>query len=285
MSTRTTPRTTPHTNTRTSPFRLMSATPRRRAFTLIELLIVIGIIGILVAIAAVLGKKVVGGSNASAAADILRVLDAVLTEFESATNAPTPASLEWPDASKVPFRYPIIDARVDGTNNYDRVKDPPVNSIVRFTALVSTATSAQSVLKQINSKYVRQVPVHVNAKDPVGLEVTDPWGNLVRAVHPSFDGGYGDFGVGGSVMPRQEKFRTVIEKTPSGTGPVNYRRSFRPYRELPEPPATYSGDADEGMCANKRMYFYSAGIDGDPGTRADNVYMVRPAFPQETAKY
>jgi type II secretory pathway pseudopilin PulG len=256
---------------------------------LIELLIVVAIIGILVAIAAVLGTKVLSGGKSRAAEDTIRVLDAALTDFEAATNAPAPSMCEVrvPQSKNV-YQYAILDARPDNAG-YDRVKDPAVPSIVRFTAMVNQATSAQSVLKQINAKYVRQVRISSQTEPELnGLEVVDPWNNLIRAVHPSFDGGYGAFsanGAGPSTPAGRDSFRQVNEQRGGSLVTTAYRRSFRPYTNVGAVDPAWVGDADEGMCPNKRMYFYSCGADGNPGSRADNAYSTRPTFPQETAKY
>ena len=129
-----------------------------------------------------------------------------------------------------------------------------------------------------------------------GLVIKDPWGNAIRFVHPKFQGGYGDYAnSAGTVIARTAQ--PMINSGGVGAmtldvkrgginvarGQMQIRRSYRPF---PSTSANDTGDADEGLCAGGRGYFYSPGPDKDAGTRADNVYSESPpVFPTETANF
>jgi hypothetical protein len=109
----------------------------------------------------------------------------------------------------------------------------------------------------------------------VGTTVLDAWGNPIRFVHPVWQGGYGAFVKADGTLDSSRPDRKV--PSVDGLTEISYTRSYRTA-------AGGSGSADEGLCPGNRPYFYSAGRDGDPGTREDNVYGTPPSFPAETAK-
>ena len=120
------------------------------------------------------------------------------------------------------------------------------------------------------------------------VNIRDAWGRPMRFVHPAFHGGYGDFW--DPVAERLDGSRGILKVLlPTNSGrpfPMEYKRSYRPFAaDAPGRKATWIGDADEGMAVGGRGYFYSAGEDGDPGTRANNVYSTVPRFPVETRDF
>ncbi len=132
------------------------------------------------------------------------------------------------------------------------------------------------------------------------FEVLDAWGRPIRFVHPGYGGQEFYDGPSGSYYERVGKALVNADgqKRPlshdvyvrwgqTGSTPkkLAFRRSYQPFTEpkASDPYAAFmTGDADEGLCPTRRPYFYSAGPDGDPGKRLDNVYSTRPDFPEET---
>lgn len=275
-----------------------------RAFTLIELLIVIGIIAVLAGIGLTVAPSLVNSGRAQATQSTMLALESVIQDlsveadlrpkdyahYKQVTSAGDP--LTW---------FPVIDARVDGAD-FDR-SVPAVASLGRLLLIAEeTVPGVQSRWAQLDASIVRAGNIGNRdaagnvIEDLAGTEVLDQWGNPIRFVHPSFDGGAGDwFEVTGD--PGMSNGRPDFFEVPTGVAPdanmprvapdnVEYRRSYRPFDPTVEDANQPNriGDADEGIVpGGTGGYLYSAGPDGDPGTRADNVYAsVLPEYPAET---
>ena len=271
------------------------ATPRK-AFTIIELLIVVGIIALLVSVSLMVGHRVVEGGKDRVTQDIIRVLDSSVLAYEAAKSQMPPNKYVIRDKDgKVQYDFPIVDARLDSAQA-DRLKDLPIQSVARYTAMLAEVPSAQAVIASISPIKVREVDVAVDTatgasfdvvvdgkKRPIkGQEILDGWGNPIRAVCPGYDGGYGKYFDKSSIKSRNSL--NVDYWVAGSKQSVLCRRSYRPFS-----PASAAGqnigDADEGLCPSGRMYFYSAGGDRDPGKRDDNVYANVPQFAAETATF
>lgn len=268
--------------------RLSQLVPSRsdRAFTLIEILVVIVIVGILISISLVVGKQVRTGSQSRSTEDTIRVLDLSLAAYEKSSTELPPSKFIYKDRSSTkPYEFPIIDGRRlnDGV---DRDTNPAIPSLARYTALCATVPEADSLIQSVNSKLVRRVVIDpILQTPPPAVEIVDAFGQPIRFVHPAFDGGYGDAYDPAPIKPRDMEL-VVTPDAGTVTDPkgYKYRRSAHPWNPANAISGTPVGDADEGICLNRRPYFYSAGPDGDPGTRSNNVYTTRPTYPTETAK-
>lgn len=264
---------------------------RRRsahAFTLIEILVVIVIIGILVTISLVVGKQVRTGGQSRSTEDTIRILDQSLVEYEKATRELPASKFVYRNIlnSPKPYEYPLVDGRRDlPLDNFDKDAFPAIPTGARYTAMCASVPEADSLLKGINSKLVRFAVIDPALKvSPPAVEVLDSFGRPIRFVHPAFDGGYGDAFDPAPIATRDMKI-TVVTDAGSNVDPLGttYRRSAHPANPAKTYTGTPVGDADEGICPSRRPYFYSAGPDGDPGTRSNNVYTTRPTYPTETA--
>lgn len=272
-------------NRRSSASTVDGSARRVGAFTLVEILVVIVIIGILATIALVVGVRVTKGGERSLTENTLRTLDATLTSWQSDREAKFPTY--FVDGQGRIF--PIVDGRRDGQQgaNFDAPAEP---TIALYLEIARQAPAVQETLKSIDQKLIKRGPITsggVNAKDRnnndiEGTFINDAWGNPIRFVLPRFHGGHGPAsGIAGGrgLLQFRQDLRSAYGNLANID--VTYSRSYRPW--LGNTPSTSSvGDADEGLCPGGRPYFYSAGPDGDPGTREDNVYSIQPQFPLET---
>jgi hypothetical protein len=209
------------------------------------------------------------------------------------------------------YVFPIIDGRYDGRTfggptgggggRFDKDLDPaqPSGALV-LLAMAAESSAVERELKGIDSRFLQLRDVYaygwkINPMtgDPMGQPVlrrlrlpvlVDAFGAPIRYVHPAFQGGYGDYYDNGSPATVKHRVFLDVGLSPSVGAPLlaRFSRSYRPFGgNTPNNPV---GDADEGLAIGGHGYFYSAGVDGDPGTRQDNVYSKEPSFPGETAK-
>jgi type II secretory pathway pseudopilin PulG len=252
----------------------------RVGFTLVELLIVIGVIVLLMAIAATVGASVLSGGKADSTRNVMRRLEGLLNDATQQTgNLPDPAVADPRNATKL---LPIADAR-----NMDAPStggSQMINSVGLF--LRQSTGGDASKLKSLDSKFLRPfTPYDTTNADraeavPEMNTVIDPWGNPVRYVHPNFSGTfYGPDALNPS-DPRTGV--SVTELIRNGTSANAYAFAIiRRNNQNTASPATTGddkADSDGGICPGGQPYFYSAGKDGDPSTTEDNVYTVEPKF-------
>lgn len=249
-----------------------------RAFTLVEMLIVVAIIGILMAIALVIGRQVGAGAKATATTGAIGTLQAALTEYAAARESNPGPIHEYKYPSSHPSRpndlvvVPVADARIGG-------KTEMINSIGWFTEQTRAVPSSRSLLTGMNQKFIRQYD-----EDPADdsqaelLTITDAWGRPLRYVHPKFDGEiFGNYPAPNPSNPSQAvQVTTILGSAPNG---LNY--AFTQIRRNAEAVGSETADSDGGICQGDSPYFYSAGPDGDPSTIDDNVYSVKPKFRSE----
>lgn len=256
----------------------------RAGFTLIELLVVLGVVSILLTLSITVGFRVLEGGKERLARDTLRLLDNSLTTWTTEKESKFPAYLDgepispFPGGPPRPTKAPIIDG---GPESSTAVSP----TLAMYLVIARRSPSVETMFKQqIDTKYLATAQQftafgeYINNADWDGRTINDPWGQPYRFVHPVWHGGYGAFvlpdgGSAGSNRPTRE--------VPSvdGLSTRNYARSYKF--------GGGRGQADEGLCPGNRPYFYSAGPDGDPGTRGDNIYLetARPTYPPETSNY
>ncbi len=265
----------------------------RRAFTLVELLIVVAIISTLVGIAMVVGGKVIGGGKVKTTREILMTLDQAFTEYTNATGGKTidPMVRIVSGAGVANEKYiPMIDG-VDQAG-------APIPSLGLFLKRVEGVEAADKVLKNIPSKFVRLVTIN-------GVQYTnilDAWGKPIRFVHPALDGLIQDSPSSGGANPMMARRLVEVidlptELTTGNKIDANYqqiRRNGVAVRDTAGNTVPGEPDSDGGTCASGRAYFYSVGPDGKAGTirlnsatgavfadlNEDNVYLATPQFQQ-----
>ncbi len=264
----------------------------RRGFTLIELLVVIGIIGVLIAITLVIGGQVLTGAKSRTTADVIRQLNSITDQWVQLEDRPLPSKYVF-NFGALPtndWEYALADVRVSGGG----VTDPAIESGARAMALLASRAELAEAISTLPKDFVEAVDLRaVNAsgaivgnepgKPVMSVRVIDAWKRPIRFVHPAFDGGWGDYWNGTSMVARpvtrdlNEQRGGVIQTT------QNIRRSIMPVDPTLPINAGAIGDADEGLCEGKAAYWYSTGTDGDPGTRDDNVYATQPRYPSSTS--
>lgn len=266
----------------------------RRAFTLIELLVVIGIIGVLVAIGLFVGRSVVGQGKQRATEGLIQVAEKALEAYYNKKGEGPPDRYTYKNTStnKI-YEFAMLDGRASNAG-FDRDKDPAFDSFARFALACKDVPEADEVLRSVSdARQVRNVVVATASEigatsDLRSIEFIDGYGRPIRFVHPAFHGGFGaylDQSKNQSSINNSRTFKKVKE---APNPEFDFRRSYRPFDPNnlgSQDPKTAVGDADEGICPGSRGYFYSSGIDMDPGTREDNVYSVRPNFAYETQAF
>jgi len=259
----------------------------RRAFTLIELLVVIGIIAVLVAITLVVGGQVLSSGKTRTTTEVIRQLTSITDQYVQFEDKPVPSKYVFSmgAAANDTWEYSLVDARVDGANGLVT----PIESGARAIAVLRNRPEIADALKTLPSKFVEATDLReAGGNQPAvavqSTRILDAWGRPIRFVHPAFDGGFGPYWNGTTLVARLAD-RQLNEVRGGAILNTDIRRSYFPFDPTLPANTGFTGDADEGICDGKSPYWYSMGEDGDAGTRADNVYVNKPRFPQATSAF
>lgn len=259
-------------------------TRRLAAFTLIELLVVIGIIAVLAGIGMAVGNGVIESNRAATTQNTIMLLEGYLSDLDAAGVDKRSYKAFSTEVDGNAYVLPVLDGRESGADFVlDDPASAPFDSLARFIAAGDAFLGDSSERwGGLDSTQTRDVALFDDGTVLLrGIALTDQWDRPIRAVHPSYDGGFGRYqNENGAVTSRDTL--SVDEVIAGSTNSFNFRRSYRPFASGNT--EGFVGDADEGICQNERMYFYSAGADGDPGTRDDNIYSATttPQYPAET---
>lgn len=273
-------------------------TPRAAGgFTLIELVVVMGIIALLVSITLVVGASVAASARGRKTKDAIRVMDASLTEYiADRGKMPSPTVLEpksghYPDDERL--LVPVADAVFDTT---DPVSPRLINSIGFYMLQLEDSAGANAQIQSLSDDFVQLMPtytptsegdirgseaeIHENG-DHAGIPtVMDGWGRPLRYVHPRYDGQVG----AGADARRKGRAGTPYNVTDILVGQDEDELAIKKIRRNKIMEEEYTDldltqrDGDGGVCPGDRPYFYSAGADGDPSTVDNNVYSTTPTF-------
>ena len=270
----------------------------QRAFTMVELLVVVGIIAVLVGLSLVVGAQVMSGGKQRLTADAIKVLDQALEEYIAVKGGENPPALFIQNpASGNPQAFPIADAR-DMSNTFASPTGvglsghQMINSVGFFYEEGKKIASVRAILDKLPSQLVRTFDADADgAGQPALTTVFDGWGNPIRFVHPVWQGVVvGPLGSASTTSPATARdMSEVTPLTPPMTpGIAQIRRN---HQFTAGTGAESKPDSDGAMCVGNRPYFYSAGSDGLVGVKLDaatgkvvenynedNVYTTVPNF-------
>ncbi len=276
----------------------------RNAFTLLELLIVIGIVAALVAITTLVGSAVIDAGKKKSTLGVLHSLDEALAAYIDA-KGDNPPALVPVDYSKLTqdlqnqyspgdvVYYPAVDGRGRESTSGDLQE---VNSVAYFIESANAVAQSRKAVDSIHPQYIRNYTPD-NDIQPFLRTAFDAWGNPIRYVHPKFDGiieraprGLGDPGEPVNIInPNKPFFQPgALPLNAAHVVRLNFvRRNFLVSEDFRGGGSAAGGglnqqsasdfdlvpDSDGGLTTGNRPYFYSAGPDGDPSTLDDNIYI------------
>ena len=138
----------------------------RPAFTLVELLIVIGIITILIVLGMSVAHKVSGSGRIEATKQTLRVLDSSLTEYISVKGEMPPA---WvvdprPNNANGATIQPVADAKNDSPPS-GGPQQVAINSVGLYMAQCKSVPSVDAIFKQLDARFIKLFDPDVDGND------------------------------------------------------------------------------------------------------------------------
>jgi prepilin-type N-terminal cleavage/methylation domain-containing protein len=268
-----------------------NASHQRRGFTIIELLVVIGIILVLIGITFAVGRSVVGDAKKRTTEDTLRVLDTALQAYIQTRGDNPPVKVRFTNTTNNQTNTLVA---IDGvtTDGLPSGATTPqlINSVGVFIAVAQQVPESKAILDRLSAKQLAQLDIDFVSDTQNGPQPTlptglDAWGRPIRFVHPKADGVIqGD--VSNTTATNQDVRR--LEAWPAfGPEDSTARYLFGDVRRN-NYDINGSGDSDGGKASGSRPYFYSAGEDGLVGYgqrdgvwvnfNLDNVYLSEPTF-------
>lgn len=137
-----------------------------RSFTLIELVVVIGLILILVGLTMAVGVAIRAQSETRQTENVLILLDQAVKQWEIAADR----QLSW-GIEDVPFVGVVYDIAADELAEFQ---------LTQLLGRISTNQSARDILAQIDNDFLQQYV----EDDVTFLKLVDPWGMQMCLIHP-----------------------------------------------------------------------------------------------------
>jgi type II secretory pathway pseudopilin PulG len=244
----------------------------RRAFTVLELVIVIGVILVLMSLALTVTSVVLAANDRRSVQSTFVLLDQAITSWESQ------AGREMSSGRRAnPPGTPTVPDFTLGTNGptagfeiYEENFLTTYSICIVLERLTSSPDSAD-IIARLPSTAIRFVPLNgANAVEPLPTgwtstspqtdpnqmppyasvrEIFDPWNRRIGVIFPG-------------------RAATKAEIAAAAAAPATIDVEDGSVRTMDE---HYLG-----ICRNRKMCFVSAGPDGDMGTTSDNIYSYEP---------
>ncbi len=212
--------------------------PARRAFTLLELLVVVGIIALLAAVSLSIGPRVMDGQRAGATRNVIQALDRVLDEYIEANGGIPPYDPDDYAGVPGPYLTELADSEETGPEDFGNPARPHVRFPVAgvFLHQARGVPDAQPIISGIPERFVvsarRQPADNPEPDEPRIPIILDAWG-----ANTDWEP------VNASGAP--DPFLPLLRNTPI----------------LFVHPQNILAQQLYGRCANNRPYFMSAGAD------------------------
>ncbi len=261
----------------------------RNAFTLMELMVVVLIIGVLLAIVLGVASSVSNTGRRAFTTDTIRVVEMSLEEYNSVIGARPQYYITDPRVNDMgPINpddvFPIADARDFGGGLIGPNQHQMINSAGLFIQqLKDVSTAYEGIATTLDAEAFKPFsPTPLNGgqvselRQPLLPTPFDAWGNPIRYVHPTFDGLI--YGSDQTDPTSPVDLEDDLRLFPNGQGQnpewaiAMIRRNAESNGDFADVTGDDRADSDGGVCQGDHPYFYSAGPDGDPSTTEDNVY-------------
>jgi len=208
-----------------------SGSTARRGFTLVEMLVVIGILLVLTALTMLVTGAAFRASEVRTTESAISLLETALSEWENTTGRQILYGVgvdEEPNPVLYPARYDIKQKHIEGgVPPGDRMDAHFDDTIFDLMDILERTDSAKSILANIDPELLQEL---TDEHDDTRLGVRDAWDNPIRVIFPGRNWGR----VPGIRQDADETERTLLEDV-------------------------------HGVATDRRICFVSAGPDGKWG--------------------
>lgn len=225
-----------------------------RSFTLIEMLVVIGIILLLTAMTVTVIIGIQARTDARDVENTMALMDQALTEWELAMGRSITFGIDG-EPCGADERYEIPQERQNGnpvgatppwtgpTAEADAFEDAE-HITDRIWALIRASQSATEILARIDPEYLEEEDVEMpDGSVRPTFHIKDAWGNEILAIHPGRKYRQPTLGPGGCAGDVPYNIGNGKTHDDDGSIRTAFEKRF-------------------GVAANRRIFFVSAGPDG-----------------------